>query len=149
MKIRPAYLTDITGIVRFCVERQSKVLGEEDPPVSPNHLRRNLGVAMRDKDTQIFIAITKDGGLAGVLWAWLAGYVWSHERYVTDILFVADQGGNYLINKMLDWAASRNVHRATMQTHLNGGERVKNLYQRKAFREVGSVFERNQNVQGI
>ena len=143
MKIRKAILLDLTGIILFC-SKKAEILGPEDPYLDKHYLRRQLTQAMKAKDSEVFIALTKNNIICGVLWAWIAGYAWNQQSYVTDIIFVADQGGNFLINKMEEWGKANHASRSTMQAHLTfkKGERVKNLYRRKGYDEVGAVFEK-------
>lgn len=143
MRIRSATLLDITGIILYCTSRQDEVLGPEDPRVWSGHFRRQLKHAIRSDDSQVFIVLNKSNVICGVFVAWIAGYCWNPLQYATDILFLADQGGNFLLNKVEAWAKSKGVKKLILQTHLAfQGDRVKKLYTRKGFTEVGSVFEK-------
>lgn len=140
MKLRKAYYTDLTGIILFCA-RQTDVLGPDDPPLNKGYLRVQLKKAIKSQESEVFLLVNK-GQICGVLWAWLAGYAWSKQTYVTDILFLAERGGNLLMNAMKKWGKANGARRWAMQTHLKlDGERVKKLYMRKGLREVGSVME--------
>lgn len=141
MKIREAVITDITRIIRFITDHEH-LLGDADPKPQPGILRRQLKLGLKSKDMAIFIALDKDNQIKGVIVCWIAAYFWNHERYVTDILFLADQHGNLLMNVMEKWGKANGAKRATMQTHNCFDPRVELLYQRKGYQPSGSVFEK-------
>lgn len=141
MKIRRAVLTDVTRIIIFCKDHEH-LLGADDPRVNTGYLRRQLKHALNAKDQAVFVTLDKDNRLAGVLVCFVAPYIWNPELYVTDILFLADQGGNFLMNKMEQWGRSVGATRATMQTHLCFDQRVEKLYERKGYQRSGAVFEK-------
>lgn len=141
MRIRPAALTDVTRIIVFCKDHEH-LLGETDPKVNTQYLRRQLRVAINAKDQAVFITLDNENRLLGVIVCWVAPYIWSTQLYVTDVLFLADQGGNFLMNKMEQWGKSKGAVRATMQTHVCFDQRVEKLYERKGFQRSGTVFEK-------
>jgi len=141
MKIRPAYLTDVTRIIIFC-KAHEHLLGEHDPKVNSAYLRRQLRQAIGAKDQAVFIIFDNKNTLKGVIVCWLAPYIWNTQLYVTDILFLADQGGNFLINKMEQWGRKHGAARSTMQTHDCFDPRVEKLYTRKGYHRSGAVFEK-------
>ena len=141
MRIRPAVLTDVTRIIQF-VKAHEHLLGENDPKVSTGYLRRQLKHALKAKDQAIFITLDNNNKLLGVVVCFLAPYIWSQELYVTDVLLLADQGGNFLINKLEQWGKKRGAKRSTLQTHTCFDQRVEKLYERKGYQRSGAVFEK-------
>lgn len=141
MRTRTAYIADLSRIVAFCREHEH-LLGPDDPKLNAGYLRRQLKQAIREGDQAVFIVCDNDDHLKGVIVCFVAPYIWSSQLYVTDILFVADQGGDVLMKKMIQWGKSQGAQAAAMQTHLGFDPRVEKLYQRKGFTKVGAVFER-------
>jgi len=140
LKVRAALLTDITRIIIFC-KAHEHILGEDDPHIQAGYLRRQLKQAVKANDQAIFIT-TRKNTLLGVIVCWIAPYIWNTQLYVTDILFVADQGGDRLMKAMEKWGKANGARSAAMQTHLAFDPRVEKLYSRKGFKKVGAVFEK-------
>ena len=136
---------DITRIMLFCKEHEH-LLGENGPPLHVGYLRRQIKQCIKEKDTQVFITVNKDNRILGLVVCWIAPYLWSRQLYVTDILFVADQGGDVLMKKMEAWGKANGARVSTMQTHLGLDDRVEKLYERKGYERVGAVFEKPMEI---
>ena len=132
---------DLIPIMIFC-RAHEHLLGENGPPLHAGYLRRQLKMSIKEKDQQVFITVDDNRKVLGLIVCWIAPYIWSQLLYVTDILFVADQGGDLLMKKMETWGKANGARCAAMQTHLGFDPRVEKLYTRKGFERVGSVFEK-------
>ena len=132
---------DLTRIMVFCRDHEH-LLGEDGPPLHAGYLRRQLKQAIKEQDQAVFITVNDDRDVLGLIVCWVSPYIWSSLLYVTDILFVADQGGDVLMKKMETWGRANGARAAAMQTHLGLDDRVEKLYERKGFKRVGAVFEK-------
>ena len=136
-----ATLMDVTRIMVFC-KNHEYLLGDDGPPLHAGYLRRQLKQAIKEDDQAVFITVNNDRDVLGLIVCLVAPYIWSSVLYVTDILFVADQGGDVLMKKMEGWGRSKGARAAAMQTHLGLDPRAEKLYTRKGFKRVGAVFEK-------
>lgn len=141
MKVRPALLTDITRIIIFC-RAHEHLLRDDDPRVDAGYLRRQLRNCIKDSEAVVLVAI---GGnqIKGVLIGWLMNWAWNPQRYGTDILFLADQGGDYLMRKFEAWCRQHGARRVLQTTHLEyQADRVEKFYSRSGRVKTGHVWEK-------
>ncbi len=141
MKVRAATIMDLTRLMVFC-KNHEHLLADAGPPLNTGYLRKQLNQAIKANDEAIFITVDEGQKVLGLIVCWIAPYIWSRQLYVTDILFVADSGGDVLMKKMEQWGRANGACCAAMQTHLGFDRRVEKLYARKGFKKVGFVFEK-------
>lgn len=140
MIIRKATLNDIASILDF---GRQKFMQSNMSEMGWNSViaRRTIKDAMTDPNQRVFLAL-KDGNVSGCLIGQIYHMPFSPCLCATDLAFVADQGGNRLVDEFLKWCKSRNVRRIDMGVSQED-RRADNLYLRKGFKRAGGMFYMN------
>lgn len=140
MVIRKATLNDIASILDF---GRQKFMQSNMSEMGWNSViaRRTIKDAMTDPNQRVFLAL-KDGDVAGCLIGQIYHMPFSPCLCATDLAFVADQGGNRLVDEFLKWCKSRKVRRIDMGVSQED-RRADNLYLRKGFKRAGGMFYMN------
>lgn len=138
--VRLAGLEDLTRLVIFG-RRAHAQSNYSDIPFNANHTRDMFRGAVLLKGQDVLIAERSDGSLCGFLIALSIELPFSPRKYATDGAFWAEQGGDKLLDALVEWARKKHVARldcSVSQADPDG--RVDNLYIRKGFERTGGMY---------
>jgi hypothetical protein len=140
MIVRKANLNDLAPLLEF---GRRHFEASNFAPLKWNGViaRRTLKDAMVSPNSRVFIAM-KNGNVVGALIGDIYMMPFSAAMCATDIAFVADAGGDMLLDAFLEWCKTRKVKRIDMGVSQED-PRVDNLYKRKGFIPSGTMFYMN------
>lgn len=139
MHARLALLTDLSAIVAFGKGAHERS-NYRDIRYNAVHTRRVVKDAIRDPDSCVYIAL-RGGNVCGLLIGNVSPLPFSPLLAATDMVFVAERGGDMLLDLFLKWAKRMKAVRVDLGVSDDDpGDRVGNLYQRKGLRRAGGVY---------
>ena len=140
--VRKAGLTDLSAMVAWGKEAHARSNYADIAPFNAVMTRQFLKQAMTQPEEALFVALNPKvcGLLAGVVDV----YPFSHTVFATDVLFVADQGGEKLLDAFIAWAKRRGAR--VMESFPSQSDRydtLAHLFERKGFERCGGGFRLN------
>lgn len=146
MIVRLAKLTDLSDIVALGAKL---VPLTNYGPLGYNAViaRRVVKEAMTSKYSRVWITEDK-GKITGLLIGEIGPMTTTAKMGATDLAFIADQGGDLLLDAFVDWCKLRKVSRIDMGISA-GPEReeaIKRVMRRKGFVYSGPMFHMNLGV---
>lgn len=110
-------------------------------PFNAPLFRSNLKRVLANDNADVLVAMDGAGEIRGFLIAWSESLLWSHQKYATDVHFVAEAGGDKLLREFSKWAQRKNCVEAGVGT-FNGvdEDRIERLYNRIGFKTTGHTF---------
>lgn len=142
--IRLAKLTDLSEIMVLAARLKDDT-NYRNLPFNAVIARRTCKSAMTDKDSRVWVSTHADGRIAGFLVGIVGPMVWTHYLGASDLYFMAEAGGDLLLDAFIAWAKLRGVARIDMGISA-GGEReaaLKRAFRRKGFDYSGPCFHLN------
>lgn len=144
MRVRLATLSDLSAIVAFGA-RVHPVTNYAPMPFNAVIARRIAKNAMTSKDSRVWVSEDKHGMIRGVLIGEIGPLFFTHYLAATDLVFIAEQGGDLLRDAFVEWCKLRGVARIDMGVSA-GPERegaVKRSMRMAGFAHSGPMFHRN------
>lgn len=144
MRVRLAKPTELSAIVAF----GARVAPQTNyAPLGYNAVlaRRTAKACMTDKDSRVWVTEDKAGAIRGVLIGQVGPLPFSHYLGATDLVFVAEQGGELLLDAYLAWCKLRGVARLDMGISAGPVREaaVRRIMARHGFVYSGMMFHRN------
>ena len=136
-------LTDLSEVLAFA---KRKLEDTNLNPLGFNAViaRRTVKNAMTSADSRVWVT-ERDGAIAGFLIGEIGPLPMTHHMGATDLAFLADAGGDLLLEAFKAWCKLRNVARIDMGISA-GPEHdaaVRRMYGSKGFVYSGSMFHLN------
>jgi hypothetical protein len=137
---RLANLGDLTRMVMFGRNAHGRS-NYSDVPFNAAVARDTLRGSVMLKGQDVIIAEREDGSLCGLLIALTIQLPFSRRKYATDGIFVAEQGGDKLLDAFLEWAKSKHVARVDMsQSQFDSDDRCVALYTSRGLERTGGMY---------
>lgn len=143
MHVRLAKLTDLSDIVAFAKQATART-NYDAHEFNSVIARRTAKQAMLSSDSRVWV-VDDDGAIKGLLIGEIGPMIMTHRMGATDLVFLADKGGDLLLDAFVDWCILRKVGRIDMGVSA-GPEReaaIKRAMARKGFAYSGPMFHRN------
>lgn len=143
--VRLAKLSDLSAIVAFGAAKLAPGSSTYDGiPYNAVIARRTVKRCMLDPQARVWVA-ERDGALCGFLIGEIGEMPMSHYMAATDLAFLADAGGNLLLDAFVAWCKlHRNVARIDMGVSASRpSPAFARLFRRSGFNEGGGLFYRN------
>lgn len=145
VKVRLAKISDLTDIVAFAAKKLAPGSSTYDGiPFNAVIARRTAKAAMTEKMSRVFVA-EKDGKLCGFLIAQIGEMPMSHYMAAQDLAFLADAGGDLLIDAFVVWCRLiPKVARIDMGVSASKpSPAIRRFFRRKGFAEGGGLYYLN------
>lgn len=143
MHVRLATMLDLSDIVAFGKAAMEKSNYASFPFNAV--IARKIGKGMMtSKDSRVWVAETEGGKLTGFLIGEIGPMPFTHYYSASDLIFVADQGGDLLLDAFVEWCKLRGVARIDMGVSA-GPEReeaVRRAFERKGFTSARATTSR-------
>ena len=144
MIVRLAKMTDISDIVAFAKQALERTNYREFP-FNAVIARKTVKESMTKADARVWVA-EDEGRICGLLIGQLWPMPMTHYQSASDLAFLADKGGDLLLDAFIAWCKMRkNVVRIDMG--ISAGPRRRNsvsiLFSRKGFAPSGEMFHMN------
>jgi hypothetical protein len=139
IQVRKAGLPDLSALCAFGKEQHARSNYAECAPFNAVMTRQFFKGAMTAPDHGFYVAT--DGTIRGLLLGHISTYPFSHVIYATDVLFVAEAGGDLLLDAFTAWARRRGAR--IMESAPSQSDRfdsLSRLYERKGFVRCGGTF---------
>jgi hypothetical protein len=139
LAIRKAGLTDLSALCAFGKDQHAKSNYADCAPFNAVMTRQFFKEAMSQPAQALLIA--KDTAIRGLIAGHVTTYQFSHTLFATDVLFVADAGGDLLLDGFIAWAKRRGAR--IMESAPSQSDRYESLchlYERKGFVRCGGTF---------
>lgn len=144
MRVRLAKPTDLSHIVAFGAR---VIPGTNYAPLGYNAViaRRTAKSCMTDKDSRVWITEDAHGAIRGLLIGQIGQVPFSHYLAATDLVFVAEAGGELLLDAYVAWCKLRGVARIDLGASAGAGRdaALSRLLRRKGFARAGAMFTAN------
>lgn len=142
MIVRLAKLTDLSDIVAFAKDALERT-NYATLPFNSVIARRTVKHAMTDATGGSRVWVTEDDGkIVGLLIGEIGPLPMTHFNGATDLAFLADRGGDLLLDAFVEWCKLRKVARIDMG--ISAGplrERaVRRAFEMKGFEHSGQMF---------
>lgn len=144
MQVRLATLNDLSDLLAFGKEAMARS-NYAAFPFNAVIARRTAKAAMTSPDSRVWIAHRDDGRMCGFLIGEIGMMPFTHLFAATDLIFVADAGGDLLLDAFVAWCKMRNVARIDMGISA-GPDRealARKLFESKGFTYSGQMFHLN------
>jgi hypothetical protein len=144
MRVRLAKLTDLSEIVAY----GARTLPHTNyAPLGYNAViaRRTLKATMTDKDSRVWVSTDATGKIRGLLIGQIGQVPFSHFLAATDMVFVAEAGGELLLDAYLSWCKLRGVARIDLGVSAGPVREAAmvRLMRRKGLERAGTMFVAN------
>lgn len=141
MIVRRAALSDLSEIVALGARIVPKT-NLARFPYNAVIARRTTKRAMTDANSRVWVTESEDGKLKGVLIGEIADMPMTHYQCATDLIFIAEAGGDLLLDAFIHWCGLRKVARIYMGISTGTGreEATKRLFARKGLAHCGPMF---------
>lgn len=138
MLVRPASMLDLSAV---CAWAKGKHAESNWSAIAFNAVwfRRVLKASIADPEHCVFLAL-QDGKVRGLLIGCHMPLLFSPLRCATDMVFVADAGGDHLMRAFLRWCKARRVVRIDMGNSQNDDQRIDRFMERKGFARAGRMY---------
>lgn len=143
--IRLAKITDLSDIVAFAARKLSPGASTYDGiPFNAVIARRTAKRAMTEPQSRVWVSVRNDK-IIGFLIVEVGEMPMSHYMAAQDLAFLADAGGDKLIDAALSWLRLlKNVARIDMAISASGPRKAfARLFRRKGFSEGGGLYYLN------
>lgn len=143
MIVRKATLNDLSEIVAF---GRRMIEQTNYAPFGYNAViaRRTAKEAMTRPDSRVWVA-ERDGAICGLLIGEIGAMPFSAHMAATDLVFVAEAGGDMLLDAFVEWCRLCKVARIDMG--LSAGpmreEAVRRMFEAKGFVYSGAMFHKS------
>jgi len=115
-----------------------------DIPYHAPTWRKTLIDALRDPSQAVW-AVWEEAKCCGLLVGMSAPMPWSLGWSATDLVFVADKGGELLLAKFVEWCDARKVKRIDMGVSDAGDRKgFDGLFRRNGFAPAGRMYYRQE-----
>lgn len=106
--------------------------------------RRTVKAAMLDRDSRVWVT-EDDGAIKGVLVGEIGAMPMTHHMGASDLCFLADAGGDLLVDAFLAWCKLRGVARVDMGISAGVGREkaIARMFRRKGMTLSGQMFHVN------
>lgn len=104
--------------------------------------RKVLFGALKDKDQCVFVTV-KDGEIAGLLIGCRMPMLFSPKYCATDQVFVADAGGDLLLDHFMAWCAKNRVARIDMGNTQQDRAAMDRLMRSRGMQRGGGMYYQN------
>lgn len=138
--VRIAGLTDLSALCAFGKEQHAKSNYAEIAPFN-SVMTRQFFKQYASQPAQLLAVAHNRSGVCGLLAGHVDTYPFSHTIYATDVLFVAEAGGDLLLDFFIAWAKRRGAR--VMESYPSQCDRydtLAQLYARKGFTRCGGGF---------
>lgn len=140
MRTRKATTNDFDGILEL-MKRMQPNTNYANVPIDDQSVKMLVGSGIFERRETAYVA-EHEGKITGVIVGGLTPYQWNRKMfYATDVLFMAEAGGAWLLRKLVDWAKKHHKTHAIILGE-DGGQhvRTKRLYQAIGFNQIGGIF---------
>ena len=147
--VRKAGLSDLSELVAWGKGSHARSNYAEIAPYNAVITRQFFKGAMMDANHAFFVALN-GGKVCGLLVGHCDNYPFSHVRFATDVLFVADAGGGQLLDAFVEWARKARV--AVVESAPSQTERfdiLADMFERKGFIRCGGTFRKDLRMQSM
>lgn len=136
-------LTDLSDLLAFA-KRKLESTNLAELGFNAVIARRTLKGAMTSPDSRVWVT-ERDGVIAGFLIGEIGPLPMTHHMGATDLAFLADAGGDLLLEAFIAWCNLRQVARIDMGVSAGPehDDAVRRMYRGKGFVYSGSMFHRN------
>lgn len=136
---QPQHLSDIVAFAKELLQRTNY----QEFPFNAVVARRTVKNAMTDKDSRVWIT-QRDGKIAGLLIGEIGHMPFTHFLAATDLAFIADAGGELLLDAFVQWCKLRGVARIDMGISAGVNRKgVDRLFRRHGFERSGGMYHMN------
>jgi hypothetical protein len=137
---RRATSFDVSGICAF--GRAKHAESNYSAPFNSVWFRKVLTGALKDPDQCVFVAL-KDGEVCGLLIGCRMPMLFSPQYCATDQVFVADAGGDQLLDRFMDWCQKNRVVRIDMGNSQRDRQGLDRLMARRGMQRAGGMYFQN------
>ena len=142
ISIRKATHADMSAVVAFA-KRKLEGSTYDGVPFNAVIARRTVKRALEDGDARVYVA-TREGELCGFIIGEIGPMPMSHHMGASDLAFLADAGGDLLVDEFIHWCRLRKVARIAMGVSAStAAPRSTRFFRRKGFSEGGGLFYMN------
>jgi len=136
---RKAEYEDAGNVASFLARMQPQTRYKE-PPVNEASVKGLVLGSIAAKRAVCYVTEDK-GEICGVLVGLVMPYVWNEAFfYATDYLFVAEKGGNLILQKFIRWCKKPRV--LEIKLGESAGSTIAGpLYEAVGFKQVGGIYE--------
>ena len=139
IEVREARLNEVSKIVPLC-RRLHAESAWSWVPFSPSAMRKSLKQMIAMEHTKPLVA-WKDGEPCGILFGTVDEVIYGRTRYATDIDFVAEFGGDELVDAFKSWAQSMGAKVVLMGVTNPGREQAKDrFFGKHGLSRVGGMY---------
>lgn len=142
LTVRPAMLAEVSALVAWGKDAHDRSNYAGCAPFNAVVTRQFFKGALSDPNHAFFVA--KDGqAVKGLLIGHCDLYPFSHARFATDVLFVADAGGDALLDAFIAWAQRKRV--AIIESAPSQSDRFRalaRLLRSRGFIRCGGTFRK-------
>lgn len=143
MRVRLAKLSDISDILALA-KRVLPATNYARFPFNSVIARRSVQRCMTSADARVWVS-EDERGIRGFLIGEIGDMTHTHHRAASDLAFLAEAGGDLLLDAFIEWCKLRKVARIDMGISA-GPERdaaVRRAFARKGFEYSGPMFHLN------
>lgn len=141
MTTRAARIEDVQHIVKY-LEEYHYHSNLKDMPFDKRSMSSAVRYYIDTPKHQAFV-YTKDNKITGVLLGSIEPFMFNEKRsWATDLLFVADEGGLWLLKRFVAWAKQFGVDRIIMGIS-SGDDRAHRLYESVGLVYLGNMYAAN------
>ena len=138
--VRRATYNDTTNIVEFLEKYHTEGSVLEDIPFSVRDMTSAVNFYLKMPKHTIFVYEDSGSKLRGVLMGSVEPFMFNIKRFwATDLLFVADAGGAWLLKKFIAWSKLYKVDRIMMGVS-TGNDRSDELYNALGLERMGGMY---------
>lgn len=148
MQVRLATLSDLSDILAFGKDAMARS-NYNVFPFNAVVARRVVKASMTSPDSRVWI-VERGGKITGFLMGEIGAMPMTHFHAATDLIFVADAGGDLLLDAFVEWCKLRHVARIDMGISA-GPEReaaVRKMFESRGFVYSGPMFHLNMQSEG-
>ena len=138
--VRRATYNDTTNIVEFLEKYHTEGSVLSDIPFNSKDMTSVTNYHLKMPKHVIFIYEDTSEKLRGVLMGSIEPFMFNQRRtWASDLLFVSEQGGAWILKKFIAWARLYNVDRIMMGVSTRN-ERSDDLYQALGLEHMGGMY---------
>jgi hypothetical protein len=138
--VRRATYNDVTTIVEFLEHYHTNGSVLEDIPFSVKDMTGAVNFYLKMPKHVIFIYEDSASKLRGVLMGSVEPFMFNQRRsWATDLLFVSEVGGAWILKKFISWAKLYKVDRIMMGVSTRN-ERSDDLYHALGLEQMGGMY---------
>lgn len=144
MKARLAKMSDISDILALA-KAELPATNYRGLPFNAVVARRTVQRSMTSADARVWVAVDEGGRIHGFLIGEIGEMTHVAHMAATDLAFMADAGGDLLLEAFVQWCKLRKVARIDMGVSA-GPERepaMRRMFERAGFSYSGPMFHMN------